>query len=391
MEAVRLADMLVPLHPSLASSAAAQNTGLTGAVLIVAVVIVVCAALPTLLFAINFWLFQRPGVRWNKRPLPKLSVLIPARNEAASITDAVTSVLASRGVDLELIVLDDASTDDTSAKVEALAAQDNRLRLEIAPPLPDGWNGKQHACSILASLAQNDVFCFLDADVCIGEEALYRMLSELNREETELALVSGFPHQITIGFLEWLLLPLIHFVLLGFLPFVAERASRSAAFAGGCGQFLMVRREAYFASGGHAAIRITMHDGLLLPQLLRRYGYRTRLFDLSRDAECRMYHNAAEVWSGLGKNATEGMASPGRLPFFTILLFCGQVLPLLILIWSYAANMSLLSRLAWAALAMGYSIRIASAWRYRQSWRSIALHPVGVLILLILQWNALLR
>ena len=360
------------------------------AALSVAIGILLCAAIPALLFLSNLWLFVRPGARWKQRTLPRLSVLIPARNESASIAAAVESVLASRGVLLELIILDDDSTDDTAEEVRTLAAQDGRVRLETAPRLPAGWNGKQHACWVLASLAQYNHLCFLDADVRLGEEALARMLSELDGDAT-LALVSGFPRQVTESMLEWLLLPMIHFVLLVFLPLAGERLSRSSAFAAGCGQFLMVRREAYFASGGHAAIRTTMHDGLLLPQLLRRHGFRTRIYDLSRDAVCRMYRNAGEVWSGLSKNATEGMASSRRLPVFTLLLFCGQVLPLPLLLWSLAAKERTLALITCVALLLGYAIRVVSVMRYRQSWRGVALHPAGVFILLVLQWNALLR
>lgn len=378
-----------PILPLLTLASISSASSYT--LLVIAITVIVCAAVPALLFALNLCLFQRPGVRWNRRALPSLSVLIPARDESASIAAAIQSVLASRGVDLELIVLDDASTDDTADKVRQLAEQDARLRLETAPPLPAGWNGKQHACWTLASLARHDIFCFLDADVRLGEEALYRMLSALNHEEEKLASVSGFPRQITVTFLEWLLLPLIHFILLGFLPLAGERLSRRTGFASGCGQFLMVRREAYLASGGHAAIRTTMHDGLLLPQLLRRHGFMTRVFDLSRDAACRMYSNAEEVWNGLSKNATEGMASRARLPVFTLLLLFGQVLPLPLLIYSLVMNLPVITGLAAAALASGYAIRSISAWRYQQDWRSVALHPLGIFVLLLLQWNALLR
>jgi cellulose synthase/poly-beta-1,6-N-acetylglucosamine synthase-like glycosyltransferase len=245
------------------------------------------AATPALLFAVNLPFFRRPGRAWNKRVLPPVSILIPVRNEEGSIVAAIESVLASRGVAFELIVLDDASTDRTAEIVQAIAAEDSRVRLESAPELPDGWNGKQHACWVLASLATHDVFCFLDADVRIGPEAIYRMVGELNhveRDEPEMALVSGFPHEETGTFLEDLLLPLIHFILLGFLPMAGERWSRSSAFAAGCGQFLMVRREPYFATGGHAANPKTMHDGLRLPKLFRRNGFRTGVFDLSHDS-----------------------------------------------------------------------------------------------------------
>ena len=355
------------------------------------------AAVPALLFAGNVFLFRRPGRGWNKRVLPPVSVLIPARNEEASIGGAIEAVLASRGVDLELIVLDDGSTDATAEIVRDYVEKDARVRLEQAPPLPEDWNGKQHACWTLASLAGRDVFCFLDADVRVGPEAVYRMLSELNwidgtkDEEPEMSLVSGFPKQETDTFLELLLLPLIPFVLLGYLPLAAERHSRSSAFAAGCGQFMMVRREAYFVTGGHSAIPMTMHDGLMLPQLFRRYRFRTAVFDLSQDAVRRMYRGAGAVWSGLTKNATEGMASLFRLPIFTALLLVGEVFPLLLLVWTATLQYLMPFRVALLALLLGYGIRFFSAWRYRQSRLGAALHPLGVLLLLALQWYAFFR
>jgi len=361
------------------------------------IVVLTLAGLPFLIFAVNLSLFRRPGREWNKRLLPPVSVLIPARNEEASIGAAIESVLASRGVDLELIVLDDGSTDATAEIVRGYAEKDVRVRLETALPLPEGWNGKQHACWSLASLATHDVFCFMDADVRLGSEAIYRMVGELNwagstsAEGSEISLVSGFPAQETGTFLERLLLPLIHFVLLCYLPLPGERWSRSSRFAAGCGQFMMVRREAYFATGGHSAIRRTMHDGLLLPQLFRRYRFRTAVFDLSQDAVCRMYRGAGAVWSGLTKNATEGMATVTRLPVFTVLLVLGEVLPLPMAIFAFSCFYIPQLRLLVAAMALGYAIRFFSAWRYRQSLLGAALHPLGVLALLVLQGFALLR
>jgi glycosyltransferase involved in cell wall biosynthesis len=351
-----------------------------------------CAAIPAILFAMNLFFFRRPGPQWNKRPLPPVSVLIPARNEERSIEGAIKSVLASRGVEIELIVLDDGSTDRTGEIVQAAAEKDPRIRLQSAPPLPEGWNGKQHACWVLASLATHDVFCYLDADVRVGPEAIYRMAGELNyqeQDEPEMALVSGFPRLETGTFLEKLLLPLIHFVLLGFLPLAGERWIRWSAFAAGCGQFMMMRREPYFVSGGHSGNPMTMHDGLRLPRLFRRHGFRTGLFDLGKDAACRMYRTNGQVWFGLAKNATEGMASVFRLPLFSVLLFGGQVLPLGLIVFSWTQQFVGPMRIALLALLLGYGMRSFNAWRYQESWLGVLFHPLGVLVLLVLQWYAL--
>jgi hypothetical protein len=102
-----------------------------------------------------------------------------------------------------------------------------------------------------------------------------------------------------------------------------------------------------------------------------------------------MYRNACEVWRGLAKNATEGMASIGRIPVFTLLLFTGQVMPAFLMAWAWIRQDESAFGLSLLAFASGYGIRFICAWRYRQSWGGATLHPLGVLAILILQWYAL--
>ena len=356
-----------------------------------------CATVPALLWVWNMVLYREPTAgsctEMGHCVLPDaVSVLIPARNEERAIAASLDSLLASRGVAIEIIVLDDASTDRTAEIVHDFAARDSRVRLVSAPPLPGGWNGKQHACYALAGIASSSIFCFLDADVRLAPEALASMSVFLARTGSDL--VSGFPRQETETPLEWLLLPLIHFVLLSYLPLAGMRALAAPAFAVGCGQFLMVRREAYRKTGGHSQIRTTMHDGLLLPQLFRRHGLRTDIADLTHLATCRMYSSASEVWHGLSKNATEGMAAPARILPFSFLLFCGQVLPVLLtlsLVGAPASYGRYGRSFILAALAASFLPRLLSVWKYRQPLLSALLHPLGVTILLTLQWLALLR
>jgi glycosyltransferase involved in cell wall biosynthesis len=356
-----------------------------------------CAIIPAVLWLWNMLLYREPEfgscTETGSCSLPTaVSVLIPARNEEQVIAASLTSLMASRGVEIEIVVLDDASTDRTAEIVRSFAEKDARVRLRTSAPLPGGWNGKQHACYALAAAARSDILCFLDADVRLAPEALARMAAFLRRSGSDL--VSGFPRQETETPLECLLLPLIHFVLLSYLPLAGMRALSAPGFAVGCGQFLMVRRDAYRKTGGHSEIRATMHDGLLLPHLFRRHGLRTDIADLTHLATCRMYHNAREVWSGLAKNATEGMAAPARILPFTFLLFCGQILPSLLAICVAIAPASYSGgarSLILAALAASYIPRLVSVWKYRQSLFSALLHPLGVAVLLLLQWYALVR
>lgn len=312
--------------------------------------------------------------------VPAVAVLIPARNEEVTIGAACAAVLANRGVDLELIVLDDHSTDGTR---EILAAIDDpRLRVAGAPDLPPGWSGKQHACAHLATLTSRELMVFVDADVRLFPDALSRMAGFMQRNDVGLA--SGFPRQITRTWSEVLLLPLIHFLLLGFLPMAMMRRSVSPGFGAGCGQLFIARRAAYLRAGGHAAIRASLHDGIKLPRAFRIAGISTGLFDATGIAACRMYTNARDLWEGLTKNATEGMATAKALPVWTVILGVGQVLPLPLLLIDPGV-------LSAAAVTASFGLRFLLTWRLRQPMVSALLHPLGVAGVLAVQWAALLR
>lgn len=333
---------------------------------------------------------------------PHVAVLIPARNEESNIAACVESVLASVNVQLEVLVLDDASTDRTAAIVGEIAGRDARVKLVATTELPAGWNGKQHACWLLAQQTHAERMLFLDADVRLETDAIARCVGEMGARK--VVLLSGFPRQIVACWLERLLLPLIHFVLLSFLPMGRMRSTTRAAYAAGCGQFFLVEREAYFVSGGHSAIRATRHDGLRLPQAMRRHGFRTDIVDLTALASVRMYDSSRAVWFGLAKNATEGLAAPSRIVPLTLLLLLGQVLPVMaaglwLALWisnlvvgatfdepRIAAAVSVLLVLAVAA---SFLPRLLAVKRFRQPWGSAVLHPVGVAVLLCLQWYAL--
>jgi hypothetical protein len=353
--------------------------------MILALVALTAALLPALLYLRNRREFVPPPAAGTGTPA--VSLLIPARNEAQSIGPALDAALASTGVTLEIIVLDDQSTDATADIVRGYGA---RVRLEAAPPLPAGWCGKQHACHILAGHATHDVLVFVDADVRLAPEALARMVQFLHTSGA--GLVSGFPHQETGTLLERLVLPLIHFLLLGFLPLHLMRQSKLPAFAAGCGQLFVTTKAAYVQAGGHAAIRTSLHDGLTLPRAYRSAGLTTDLCAATSLAECRMYRSAGELWHGLAKNAREGLAAPRLIVFSTALLLAGQVLPISLLIAGAFVEASALElSVAGVATALAYAPRLDAAARYRQSWLGAGLHPLGVLVLLAIQWYATLR
>jgi len=360
---------------------------------VTAVLALVLAAIPALLTIANLRAFARAPQPAPGPATPRVSVLVPARNEADAIGRMAEAVLASQEVELELVVLDDDSSDATASIVRDLAAKDPRVRLVAGRPLPQGWCGKQHACAQLAEAARHDLFVFLDADVLPAPTAIARAVAFLDSSGADLA--SGFPLQVTGSILEWLLLPLIHFVLLGFLPLDRSRRDGSPGLAAGCGQFFITRRDAYARAGGHAAIRASLHDGIKLPRAYRRAGLRTDLFDAGDIARCRMYTRSIDVWRGLSKNATEGIGAPATILPFTLLLVGGSILPLVLLASGIAGGWRGWS--AWAVVAIllatiaSYLPRFLEAARFGQSLSSALAHPLGVAVFLAIQWTALVR
>jgi glycosyltransferase involved in cell wall biosynthesis len=304
-------------------------------------------------------------------------VLIPARNEEANIAAAVRSVLQSEGVELEVIVLDDGSTDRTAEIVRALARTDPRVRLESAMPLPAGWCGKNFACHQLAAFARHPILVFMDADVRVSRPDSLARLAEFVGQ-------SGAALVETNGLMEKLIIPLIHFVLLGFLPIERMRKSTDPRFAAACGQILAVRRDGYDRSGGCAAVRDRIHDAVALTRSFRAHGLATDLFDATDTFHCRMYQRAADVWHGFAKNAHEGLGSPRLIIPSTLLLLGGQVLPLCLL----AVAPSPLAAVGTLAAFLPRMIAVA---RFHQSILGALLHPLGICMLVAIQWFAFLR
>jgi len=144
--------------------------------------------------------------------------------------------------------------------------------------------------------------------------------------------------------------------------------------------------------GGHSSIRDSRHDGIQLPRAFRRAGYQTDIFDATDIARCRMYTSTKEVSNGLLKNATEGIANVKLIVPFTVLLIGGSVLPGLSLLWGWIAGASWISlTILLVAFAISFVPRFLACQRFQQSYLGAALHPIGVVWFVVLQWVAILR
>lgn len=232
---------------------------------------------------------------------PTLSVVIPARNEARNIGDCVRSVLESDYPRLEVIVVDDHSTDGTGEIARAIAAEDARLRVVPAPDLPEGWFGKQWACQTGARAATGDLLCFTDADTRHAPTLLSRSVGAMRARGADLFSVAG--HQEARTFWEKVIQPFVFSILLsryGGLEAMSRSTKPIDKIANG--QFIMMSRRSYEAIGGHEAVRDHVAEDLRLAQLMTERGLQAHMLLARDELRTRMYTSLGEIRRGWGKN-----------------------------------------------------------------------------------------
>ncbi len=358
---------------------------------IILLIAVVISALALAMTIANLGRYRSPpeaGPQVHAEQAVLLSICIPARNEAANLEPCVRSLLGQSHRALEVVVYDDQSTDETPEILARLIAGDSRVRAVPTVPLPPGWVGKQWGCDQMGRAATGEWLLFTDADVRFAPTCLERTLAESRRSGADL--LSTFPQEITGSLGEALLIPLIHFILFSYLPMGRMRATSDPSASAGCGQFLFARRSAWLEVGGHSAWRTSMHDGIRMPRAFRAAGRRTDLFDGTTLVSCRMYRGFLATWRGFAKNAYEGLGSVWLLILLTVLHLTGHVLPWVVLAIAPWSGISIAeTALIAIAIVLQLSQRVLLASRFRQSFTSALLHPIGVLLMTAVQWYSL--
>ena len=230
-----------------------------------------------------------------------VSVIVPARNEAHNIEACVRSILGSSWPSIEVIVVNDSSSDETGAIAAAIARMDTRLHVLDAPPLPDGWMGKQWACHTGAAAARGDFLLFTDADTRYTPELVTRAVNALRARAADLLSVGGA--QLMETFWERLLQPHIFWILAARYgsPDTMSRSTNPINKIAN-GQFMLVTRSAYAAEGGHAAVRHHVAEDLRIAQEWTRHGRSVQLVMTTDEFATRMYRGLGEVARGWGKN-----------------------------------------------------------------------------------------
>lgn len=314
-----------------------------------------------------------------------ISICIPARNEAESIEACVRAAVAT-GVD-EVLVLDDGSTDATPAILARLAAELPTLRVHrFDAALPEGWVGKPRACTVLEKTARGSHLVYVDADVVLAKDAILR-LDGLRRAYGADA-VTAVPRQVTVGFVEKLVLPLLHVTYTAwlFLPLIWR--TRDERFLAANGQVLWLERAALDGVGGWQAVRGEIVDDMAMCRALKRTGRRVLFVDGHDVGRCRMYRTPRAVIDGFSKNLYEGVGSlPGLVVVFA--LYGGAfVLPWVLLATGLVqfgtsdADIAPWFLPAIVAVVAGLALRLLHVVRHGSDVVSAILNPVGVTVLL---------
>lgn len=332
---------------------------------------------PFLVALVNAFTFRRIGADSRRTTGPVVSLLIPARNEERTIERVVTSLLAQEYPHIELIVLDDNSTDRTGEILSELSRGGSRLRVIDGRPLPPGWIGKNWACHQLAEAASGDILLFVDADTDHEPTAVAGIVDAF--DQTGADLLSAVPRQITRSPVERLVVPMAPFLYFAFLPNRLIGGSRDRRFVAANGQVLGLRREAYDHIGGHESVAGDIIEDLRLAQRAKGLGARVELASAARVSRCRMYRNGDEVIEGFSKNLFPGLGfSVPTTLFFTLgMTILYVVPPLLLLLGTLLGWCTTSLLLLGTAGLVGMLTRLLSDIRFGIPPLASLLHPLS--------------
>ena len=245
---------------------------------------------------------------------PQVSIIVPARDEEASLATCLESLVAQTGVSREIIVVDDHSTDRT----RQIAASFSPIRVLEAAPLADGWTGKNNAVATGARAAQGQWLLFTDADTVHLPGSLARAVEEAR--ESKADLLSYSPEQITVTFWEMATLPVVFAELARQYP-PSKVSDPNSTAAAANGQYILIKREAYDAVGGHAAIASDILEDVALAKLVKASGRKIRFRYAADAVRTRMYRNYRQLRDGWTKNLALLFPNPGWLAVRVLLLW----------------------------------------------------------------------
>lgn len=245
---------------------------------------------------------------------PRVSVLIPARDEEANLPACLAAVTAQGPQVLEILVYDDHSTDGTAAVIADCAARDARVRRLAPSELPEGWCGKPFACAQLAAAAQGPWLLFLDADTQLCPDGVALMLGET--EARGATFLSCWPGLDCLTFWERALMPMLNFCVFTLFPAPLSLRDNGAHLGLAHGACIFLDKAAYERVGGHEAVRGELFEDTRLARVWRERGERGLCLDGNAVVRVRMYDSLGGIWRGFKKNYYAAFRKPSSFWLF---------------------------------------------------------------------------
>ncbi len=315
-------------------------------------------------------------------PVPRVSVIIAARNEATNVEAGIRSLLASQYPDFELIAVNDRSTDETGQILHRLADEFPLLRVIDVTELPSGWLGKNHAQHLAASQATGAYLLFTDADVVMEPTSLQRAVCYAETERFDHVAV--IPRAVVPG---WLLQGFVAVFSMFFAwymrPWSARRAGSSAYI--GIGAFNMVRAESYRAVGGHEKIAMRPDDDIKLGKVIKMHGLRQDVLKGANMLTVPWYESVGQMIRGLEKNSF-------AIVQYNLLAVVASSLGLLVVaVWPFVA-LTCTDGATWWINLVGVSILLllctgSAVSNKSNPWVALAF-PLVVLLLIFVQFRS---
>ena len=299
-----------------------------------------------------------------------VSVLVPARNEEINISKCIQGIINQDYKNKEIIILDDNSTDKTFEIASSIHS--TNLNILSGKELPSDWLGKNWACHQLSSVAKGDYLLYIDADVDLKQNAISSVVYEM--KTSNATLISIFPTQVIKSFGEYLIVPLMNWLLLTFLPLRFVYRSKNKSFVAANGQFMLWKKEDYFKIGGHNVVKDKIVEDMELARLAKKNNFKVKTFLGGELVYCRMYNSFQESYSGFQKNFFAGFSIN---PFFFLIMIT-------FLLAVFVSPIVMLPTGSYYFLPVGLIIlaRVSISIVSRQNFiMNIFLHPIQMLFM----------
>ena len=330
--------------------------------------------LVSILGIINLIFIKKPIIYHQNNSYALVSVLIPARNEEINIKRCLYSLIDQSYKNLEIIVLDDDSDDQTYDVVKNISKNYESIKLVKGEAKTIGWTGKNWACNQLSKYANGDFLLFVDADTKLQKNTIAETVNEMNNNDIDL--ISLFPNRITNTVIDKIISVTIGWFIFSCLPIIFS--NKNPIFSSAFGQFLLFRKGAYFSIGGHESIKDKILDDFELGRLITKKGYNLNVLDGTERISTFSYSTEKEALEGLSKSIFPFFNNK-LIPFLILLiLFLSMgLMPIFIMMGEFfgsklTKSKEMIAYFIWGLLTLSWAI---SSYRSKQGLRYGILYP----------------